>query len=189
MRRFIILTIALVMTMCEKTDTEPTLNPFYELQNRYILKNVQCECFFENYDFKTNELWFFPESSVAISKGLGSTGLYASSPNEPENYRVKDDIIEFEKSGKSYYFRIESEILVLSNIDDPEIADDEIVYSFVKGDPLEGCIDNSLVDEISVCPAIYAPVCGCDGFTYSNSCDATSSGVISYTEGTCNSKS
>jgi|SaaInl85LU_5_DNA_1037374.scaffolds.fasta_scaffold34254_2 hypothetical protein len=188
MKRFIILAIALLMTMCEKRETESTLNPFSELQNRYILKNVQCECFFENYDFKTNELWFFPESNIAISKGLGSTGLYASSPNLPENYRVKDDIIEFEKSGKSYYFRIENEILVLSNIDDPEIADDEIVYSFEKGAPLEGCIDDSLVGEISNCPAIYAPICGCDGFTYSNICDAASSGVISYTDGPCDSK-
>ena len=187
--RFTILVIILAMTMCESVESELTLNPFSEVQNRYLLKNVQCECFFDNYDFKTNELWFFPESSVAVSKGFGSTGLYVSSPNEPENYRVKDDIIEFAQSGKSYYFRIENESLVLSNIDDPQIADDEIVYYFEKGNALEECIDHSLVDEISACPEIYAPVCGCDGFTYSNSCNAASSGVKSYTEGSCDSKS
>ncbi len=128
----------------------------------------------------------FPETSKAVSKGLGSTGLYVSSPNEPENYRVKDDIIEFINSGKSYYFRIENENLVLSNIDDPEIIDDEIVYSFEKGPPLEGCIDDNLLKEMRACTKIYAPVCGCDGITYPNDCVATSSGVISYTEGTCN---
>ena len=184
--RFIIFSVALAMTMCEKADTESTLYPFSESQNRYILKNVQCECFFYNYDFKTNELWFFPESSIAVSKGMGSTGLYVSSPNEPENYRVKDDIIEFINSDKSYYFRIENESLVLSNIDDPEIIDDEIVYSFEKGPPLEGCIDDNLLKEMRACTKIYAPVCGCDGITYPNDCVATSSGVISYTEGICN---
>lgn len=184
--RFIILAIALAMTMCEKTDIDSTVNPFPELQNRYILQNVQCECFFENYDFKTNELWFFPESEVAISKGQGSKGLYVSSPNEPENYSVKDDLIEFEKSGKSYYFRFENESLVLSNIDDPEIADDEVVYYFEKASALKGCIDLNLVKEKRACYEIYAPVCGCDGFTYSNDCVATSSGVTSYTEGICN---
>ena len=184
--RFIILAIALAMTMCEKADTVSTVNPFSELQGRYILKNVQCYCFFDDYDFETNELWFFPESEAAISKGLGTTGLYVSSPNEPENYKVKDDIIEFGKSGKSYYFRLENESLVLSNIDDPKIADDEIVYYFEKGPPLEGCIDDNLVKENQVCYAIYSPVCGCDGITYSNDCVATSSGVTSYTEGICN---
>jgi len=184
--RFIIFAVALAMTMCEKADTESTLYPFSESQNRYILKNVQCECFFDNYDFKTNELWFFPESSIAVSKGMGSTGLYVSSPNEPENYRVKDDIIEFINSDKSYYFRIENESLVLSNIDAPEIIDDEIVYSFEKGPPLEGCIDDNLLKEMRACTKIYAPVCGCDGITYPNDCVATSSGVISYTEGICN---
>ena len=184
--RLIILVIALAMTMCEKADSVSTLNPFSELQNRYLLKNVQCECFFDDYDFETNELWFFPESSVAVSKGLGPTGLYVSSPNEPENYRIKDDIIEFGKSAKSYYYRLENESLVLSNIDDPLIADDEFVYYFDKGPPLEGCIDDNLLKEMRACTKIYAPVCGCDGITYSNDCVATSSGVTSYTEGICN---
>ena len=35
------------------------------------------------------------------------------------------------------------------------------------------------------CIEIYEPVCGCDGFTYSNTCYATISGVLSWTEGEC----
>ncbi len=48
------------------------------------------------------------------------------------------------------------------------------------------CIDPSLINLNAICPAIWAPVCGCDGNTYSNSCEATNyGGVTSWTDGEC----
>ncbi len=35
------------------------------------------------------------------------------------------------------------------------------------------------------CPAVFAPVCGCDNMTYSNGCVANSAGVDVYTQGAC----
>lgn len=50
----------------------------------------------------------------------------------------------------------------------------------------QGCIDPALIDPNAICPMIYAPVCGCDGVTYSNSCVAENvGGVTSWTEGEC----
>tara|TARA_B100001142_G_scaffold220895_1_gene219056 strand:+ start:3716 stop:3946 length:231 start_codon:yes stop_codon:yes gene_type:complete len=51
----------------------------------------------------------------------------------------------------------------------------------------DSCIDESIIEEFSVCIEIYQPVCGCDGITYPNSCYAsTFNGVTSYINGACN---
>lgn len=48
------------------------------------------------------------------------------------------------------------------------------------------CVDPSLINPDAICPAIWAPVCGCDNVTYANDCVATNSGgVTSWTQGEC----
>ena len=62
-----------------------------------------------------------------------------------------------------------------------------IIFSCTSEDSNENaCIDESQIDEFSVCIEIYQPVCGCDGITYPNSCYASNfNGIVSYTEGEC----
>jgi hypothetical protein len=35
------------------------------------------------------------------------------------------------------------------------------------------------------CAEIYSPVCGCNGVTYDNACEAECHGIIDYTSGAC----
>lgn len=41
------------------------------------------------------------------------------------------------------------------------------------------------VDSLAICPYVYAPVCGCNGVTYSNSCMAEAAGISNYVNGSC----
>ncbi len=49
-----------------------------------------------------------------------------------------------------------------------------------------GCTDPAMVSKNVMCPTFFAPVCGCDGVTYGNECEAIASGLTTWWAGKCN---
>lgn len=156
-----------------------------ELRGQWILEDVSCFCYFEGYDFTRNQLWFFPEDELVLTKSTAPYSIGISESNILTAVEFESKVIREKKSGRKYEYTFNGNRLTLTYLDDAQIADDEITYTYIKGNAPNDCIDVNAISELALCPKIYAPVCGCDGITYGNSCEAENAGVTSFREGAC----
>jgi hypothetical protein len=133
------------------------------------------------------------EVSLAAELGVGPNAPYVFTATTDEDdvtfvWSVSGSVVEGEEGSTFEWFDLLGapwwEVCVTLTTVDGCSAQDCVDAGSLNG----GCIDESLIDPNMGCFEIWAPVCGCDGVTYSNECYATHyGGVTEFTMGECGS--
>ena len=127
MKKWLVLVGALCISFSCANDevSDPVDN---DLAGEWVLTNISCFCFFEeDTDFSATRLTFNTDENKATVQNLGENTYFKESGTY--RYNGKENNIKF-SDGTSYTFTIEGTVLQLDFVDNPDIADDEVLYSF-----------------------------------------------------------
>ncbi len=119
-----ILLVSLLLVSCSK-DNDDIIN--VELEGKWILTDAACFCGFEpNSDFGDHQITFYGSILTVMNAGqtqflVGDSGSYVVNGNQ---------IIL--QNGARFTYVVKNDILELTFIDDPNIADDELFLVYEK---------------------------------------------------------
>lgn len=100
------------------------------LDGEWVLTNISCFCFFEeDTDFSTTQLTFNTKDNTLTVQNSGQNTYFKESGTY--SYSGEGTRIQL-SSSEAYIFTLKSTSLQLVYEDNPEIADDEVSYSFRK---------------------------------------------------------
>ena len=119
------LSLACLVTLLSSTeDDDKVLDN--SLNGEWTLTNVICFCGFPNpTDFHLTALNFQTSENTVVVNNSGNSVYFMESGTY--SFSVSGNSITFD-DGNSYKYEVKGNTLILSYIDVPEIADDEITY-------------------------------------------------------------
>jgi hypothetical protein len=125
MKKLLSLALLIYIVSCSKNEIDDTA-----LNGAWTLVNVSCFCFFPDPpDFNMTQVEFSSSQNEVIITNSGESTYLME--NGTYTYTGNGNRITFE-NGRSFNFEVEESNLQLIFIDQPNIADDEITYSFER---------------------------------------------------------
>lgn len=119
-----ILLVIVIFISCTK-DNDDVIN--IELEGKWTLTNVLCYCGFgEDPDFGGHKI-SFEGSDLKVE----NTGEFEFLTTAEGAYSVNGNVITL-KNGSQYTYVVKGDILKLTYVDEPGIADDEILLEYLK---------------------------------------------------------
>lgn len=121
----LILILLFGFTNCTSDDVA---NP--RLNQKWILNNVTCFCFYaDDFDFSTHTLTFNSQDKMVVIENSENNQFIRAAGTYP--YSDNGKVIEID--GGQFTYEIKGNTLVLTFVDDPSIADDEVAFFYTKG--------------------------------------------------------
>jgi len=119
-----------ILVSCEKLKEVNQPSSTSELQGKWELKNASCFCFFpDHFDFGAHKLEFDSTADELIVENSDDTFFITDAGTYPIIIEIDRITI---KNSIEYNYRIEGKTLILTFIDNPQIADDEILLTYSK---------------------------------------------------------
>ena len=130
MKRILILVLSAVfLSACSNSDDNPKIDS--ELSGTWMLTNISCFCGFDpETNFNDFSLNFYNSGNSVIVQNPREDYFYIANSGT-YNYTLTDDTLKINGSDDFKYI-VDGDILILTRVDDPQIADDELDLTYKK---------------------------------------------------------
>lgn len=128
MKKLTLLLLLIVAISCSNDDDQSNS----DLSGNWYLVNAYCYCAFdESLDLNDFKLHFDDSENILHLDNPTDSYFYI---NESGSYKysIDGDIIHIEGANASYKYEIQESNLILTLLDDPLIADDELVLTYTR---------------------------------------------------------